>query len=215
MMRMSTPSPSNRQAPSCRGSCQCKSICRSLSRSTQRPVLAWSAYSPRAGTLIPLRRCDGEENVVRRIYSLTAAWTEELLSNRPTARPPLFDWNIHLDETARRGCGEGRCNLREPPSDQSPSPLREHDNCDLPTFKILLKAYVSVGRDEDVEAGRLGGIEQFAVLERIPAVRACLLDLVTYQSRRDASAECRYRTEPARFTRRVRRDCGQRTRGQP
>lgn len=48
-------------------------------------------------------------------------------------------------------------------------------------------ADVPVGRNEHIESGGFGGIEQFAVPERVPTMGTSLLDRVVGQSSRNAS----------------------------
>jgi hypothetical protein len=52
--------------------------------------------------------------------------------------------------------------------DSRPARRAEDDDREPPANEVLLVLQVRVGGDQDREAGRLGGVEQFAVLQLRP-----------------------------------------------
>ncbi len=97
-------------------------------------------------------------------------------SGRPTGS---VNRNLDLGDAAWRGCSYGRRYRWKPVPDEPPSALTEDDDRDLSMRQILLVAHVSIRREEHIESRSFCGVQQFAVPERIPAVRAAFLDGVT------------------------------------
>jgi hypothetical protein len=82
----------------------------------------------------------------------------------------------NLDEACRLSRSNRCCNGGKPQSDQLPPAFTEHYDRDSQTRQMLLEAKIPVCRNEHVESGRLGGVEQFGVSKSIPAASASLLD---------------------------------------
>lgn len=94
--------------------------------------------------------------------------------------PPLsVNRNLDLGEAAGRRCSHGHGNFRKPVLGEPPSALAKDDDREFTTAQILLVPDAPIGRKEHIESGGFRGVQQFAVPEGIPAMRAGFLDGVT------------------------------------
>jgi hypothetical protein len=105
----------------------------------------------------------------------------------PSVRAKLFERDRNLGETARRRRVHRCGNFRKPGPDEPPAALAEDHDRDSPIGQVLLVANVSISREEQFKSGRFGCVEEPAVPERVPAVRAGFLDDMTEQHARDTS----------------------------
>ena len=76
-----------------------------------------------------------------------------------------LEGNLDLDVTAsRRGSNGGGDPIGMPPNERPLGATRQHDEGDTAGSQVLLVANATVGRQQQLEAGFLGGVQQRAVI---------------------------------------------------